>query len=166
MISQKELIKKRILIVGSNGMLGQRLAQHFMYKKDVELKCASFEEKSFFEEVDYSQIDISNVKQVKKLVTDFFPDFIINMMFGSEFIGLKQILGYFAVALAFFSLANAVVYYDLAIRKYRFLYVFAIISILEISLIIFYHDSLLVVVRILTGLMAMLFFGVLFVQKR
>ena len=95
-----------------------------------------------------------------------FPDFIVNMMFGSEFIGLKQILGYFAVALAFFSLANAVVFYDLAIRKYRFLYVFAIISILEISLIIFYHDSLLVVVRILTGLMAMLFFGVLFIQKR
>lgn len=78
MISQKELIKKRILIVGSNGMLGQRLTQHFMYKKDVELKCASLEEKSFFEEVEYSQIDISNVKQVKKLVANFFPDFIIN----------------------------------------------------------------------------------------
>ncbi len=78
MTLQKNIIKKRILIIGSNGMLGQSLTTHFMFRKGVELMCASFEEKSFYEDVLYSKVDISSSKEVKKLMKDFYPDVIIN----------------------------------------------------------------------------------------
>ena len=72
------MIKKRILIIGSNGMLGQSLTTHFMFRKDVELMCTSFEEESFYSDLLYAQIDISSSKEVKKLIKDFYPDVIIN----------------------------------------------------------------------------------------
>jgi dTDP-4-dehydrorhamnose reductase len=78
MISKENTIKNRILIIGSNGMLGQSLTTHFMFRKDVELMCASFEDKSFYDEIPYAKIDISSSKEVKKVIKDFCPDVIIN----------------------------------------------------------------------------------------
>ncbi len=94
------------------------------------------------------------------------PEFIVNILFGPEFMEVKGFLSYFAVALAFFSLANAVVFYDLATRRYRFLYILGMVSVLEIVLIILFHDNLLTVVRILTVLMAVFFSGVWLCEKR
>jgi len=72
------LIKRRILIVGSNGMLGQRLIEFYKKLNDVVLLAASVEEKSVFDDADYVQADISNRNEIKKVVYDFCPDFIIN----------------------------------------------------------------------------------------
>ncbi|MCX7874996.1 MAG: dTDP-4-dehydrorhamnose reductase [Melioribacteraceae bacterium] len=72
------MIKKRILIVGSNGMLGQRLTEYFLKNNDVELLCASSEEKSLIPNVEYKQLDIIQKNDVKKIITNFFPDFILN----------------------------------------------------------------------------------------
>ncbi|MEN8192489.1 MAG: dTDP-4-dehydrorhamnose reductase [Bacteroidota bacterium] len=78
MTLQNDLIKKRIIIVGSNGMLGQSLTSHFMFKRDVELLCTSFENDSFFENVEYAKIDISSPREVKKIINGFCPDVVIN----------------------------------------------------------------------------------------
>ncbi len=59
-------------------MLGQSLTTHFMFQKDVELMCASFEEESLYDNVSYAKVDISSSKEVKKLFKDFCPDIIIN----------------------------------------------------------------------------------------
>ena len=72
------MIKKRILIIGSNGMLGQSLTTHFMFNRDVELMCASFEDESYYENLAYLKIDISSSNEVKKMIKDFCPDVIIN----------------------------------------------------------------------------------------
>lgn len=72
------LIKTRILIIGSNGMLGQRLAEYFSNTNNYELMCASAEPESFVPGVDYKSVDISHKNSVRKLILDFFPDFIIN----------------------------------------------------------------------------------------
>jgi dTDP-4-dehydrorhamnose reductase len=72
-----DLIKKRILIIGSNGMLGQRLAEFFNSDK-IELKCASVESESLIPGVAYTQLDIRQKNKVRELILDFFPDFIIN----------------------------------------------------------------------------------------
>ena len=66
------------MIIGSNGMLGQNLTSYFMFKRDVELFCTSFEKESFFSDVNYSQIDISSSREVKKIMSDFIPDVVIN----------------------------------------------------------------------------------------
>lgn len=73
-----ELVKRRIIIAGSNGMLGQRLIEFYNKLNDVELISTSVEEKSVFDDVDYVQADISNRNEIKKVVYDFCPDFIIN----------------------------------------------------------------------------------------
>lgn len=78
MISSQNLIKNRILIVGSNGMLGQRLTEFFLKKDRVELHCCSAEKESYISDVDYVQLDIRNKKDVRKIIHNFYPDFIIN----------------------------------------------------------------------------------------
>lgn len=75
---QTGLIKKRILIIGSNGMLGQSLTTHFMFKKEIELMCASFEDSSFYGNINYKKIDITSPKEVKDLIKNFCPDYVIN----------------------------------------------------------------------------------------
>ena len=78
MISSKELIRKRILIVGSNGMLGQRLTESYKPNNKVELHCCSLEDTSYIKNVDYTRVDITKKKQIKKLILSFYPDFVIN----------------------------------------------------------------------------------------
>lgn len=73
-----DLIKKRILIIGSNGMLGQRLAEFYLAQENVELLCSSNEESSFIPEVHYSQIDITKKNNVRDLIVGFAPDVVIN----------------------------------------------------------------------------------------
>lgn len=72
------LIKTRLLVIGSNGMLGQRIVERYLNDDSVEMKCASAEPESFIEGVSYSQIDISQKYQVRELILNFFPDFVIN----------------------------------------------------------------------------------------
>ncbi len=73
-----DIIKKRVLIVGSNGMLGQRLAEFFSSQENVELMCSSYEDKSFIPKTQYSQIDITKKNCVKDLIMGFVPDIVIN----------------------------------------------------------------------------------------
>ncbi len=73
-----DIIKNRILVIGSNGMLGQRITEFFNNSSKVELMCASAEEDSFISGVQYKQLDISQKNQVREIILDFFPDIIIN----------------------------------------------------------------------------------------
>ncbi|MCB0751843.1 MAG: SDR family oxidoreductase, partial [Ignavibacteriae bacterium] len=73
------MIKKRILLIGSNGMLGQCVVENLRNRNDIELTLASAEDTSFFDNISYSKLDISNKKEVKKIVLDFYPDYIINV---------------------------------------------------------------------------------------
>lgn len=73
-----EIIKTRILIVGATGMLGQRAIKHFLKDQNVELLACSVEEKYFDDSVSYVSADITKREEIKKVVYDFYPDFIIN----------------------------------------------------------------------------------------
>ncbi|NWG27405.1 MAG: dTDP-4-dehydrorhamnose reductase [Ignavibacteriaceae bacterium] len=72
------LVKNRILITGSNGMLGQRAVQFYSSKENVELLATSVEEKSVVGSVEYISADIKDRDSIKKLVYDYCPDFIIH----------------------------------------------------------------------------------------
>jgi len=73
-----ELVKNRILITGSNGMLGQRTVEFYSSKTNYEILALSVEEKSVLEGVDYISCDLSDKDKIKKAVYDFCPDSIIN----------------------------------------------------------------------------------------
>lgn len=78
MMLSRDLIKKRILIVGANGMLGQRIVHHFSSLANVRILAASIENSYCENHVDYAQVDLSKRESVKSLLYDFFPDVIIN----------------------------------------------------------------------------------------
>ena len=73
-----DIIKNRILVVGANGLLGQRLISFYAEKQNVELLGCSIEDKSFLPGASYLKCDITSREEVKKLVFDFYPDVIIN----------------------------------------------------------------------------------------
>lgn len=70
-------MSKRILIIGSNGMLGQTLVKFALNKKYTVL-AASFEDDSYIENLMYIKLDISNESMVKDLVLNTKPEIIIN----------------------------------------------------------------------------------------
>ena len=72
------LVRNRILITGSNGMLGQRAVQFYSSKENVELLATSVEEKSVVDSVEYIPSDIKNRDEIKKVIHDYYPDFIIH----------------------------------------------------------------------------------------
>jgi dTDP-4-dehydrorhamnose reductase len=71
---------KRVLVCGSNGLLGQRLAWLLDSDDDYEVLHTSHH-RTFAQEdilIDYTQLDISNRSDVKSLVTSYRPDVILN----------------------------------------------------------------------------------------
>jgi dTDP-4-dehydrorhamnose reductase len=72
------LVKNRILITGSNGMLGQRAVQFYSSKENIELLATSVEEKSVVGTVEYISSDIKNRDSIKKVIHDYCPDFIVH----------------------------------------------------------------------------------------
>jgi dTDP-4-dehydrorhamnose reductase len=73
-----DIIKKRILVVGSNGMLGQRAWSFFSKKENIALLACSVEDESVCSGADYVSCDLTIRDDIKKIILDFYPDFVIN----------------------------------------------------------------------------------------
>lgn len=71
---------KRILICGSNGLLGQRLALCLGHETEYEVLNTSYHRSFVLDHhlFDYTQLDVTNRSDVKSLVTSFRPDVIVN----------------------------------------------------------------------------------------
>ncbi len=69
----------KILITGSNGLLGQAITSFFTRETDFELIQTSFEEKSYLDYGHpYLQLDITRKDDVKRIVDLYLPEIIIN----------------------------------------------------------------------------------------
>ncbi len=73
-----DIIKKRILVVGANGMLGQRIIKFFSEHENTALLGCSIEPEAVYSNADYVCCDISKRESIKKTVYDFYPDVIVN----------------------------------------------------------------------------------------
>lgn len=71
---------KRVLITGSNGLLGQKLVMLLSRGTDYELMLTSKQGSSIFHEDDlpYRQLDITNRNDVRRIVDEFQPEVIVN----------------------------------------------------------------------------------------
>ena len=71
---------KRILICGSNGLLGQRLALTLGYQTEYEVLNTSHHRSFVLDHklFDYTQLDITHKSDVKSLVSSFQPHVILN----------------------------------------------------------------------------------------
>jgi len=73
-----DIIKKRIIVIGANGMLGQRIIHFYSGKENIQLLGCSVEPSPCFNNVDYKSCDISKREAIKDIILDFYPDYIIN----------------------------------------------------------------------------------------
>ena len=71
---------KRILITGSNGLLGQKVVELFSHLNTFSLLLASKHDKSVFtdETLLYTRADITKRQEIKKVIEEFEPEIIIN----------------------------------------------------------------------------------------
>ncbi|MBM4165512.1 MAG: SDR family oxidoreductase [Ignavibacteria bacterium] len=70
---------KKILITGSNGLVGQKLAFVFSQSEQYQLLLTSKHEKSVFGNLlPYRKMNLSVKKEVHSVVNDYLPDVIIN----------------------------------------------------------------------------------------
>ena len=73
-----DIIKKRILITGSNGLLGSNTAKFYSKFENVELLCTSKSVREISPDVQSIKCDITDRDLVKKTVLNFCPDYVIN----------------------------------------------------------------------------------------
>ncbi|HWZ22367.1 MAG TPA: SDR family oxidoreductase [Cytophagaceae bacterium] len=74
-------VSKKILITGSNGLLGQKLINLLAGKTGYQLLATGKGENRLGvigKPYDYASLDITNAKEVDTLIADFKPDFIIH----------------------------------------------------------------------------------------
>ncbi|TPE44720.1 SDR family oxidoreductase [Pontibacter mangrovi] len=72
---------KRILITGSNGLLGQKLAELLLPKQDIEILATSRGENKLAElypTLPFRSMDVTNPQQVEQVVSEFRPTHIIH----------------------------------------------------------------------------------------
>ena len=85
-----------------------------------------------------------------------FPELIINILFGSEYIIAADLLWIYAVSTTLFACANVFAYYHLSLNNYLPVAITMIAGFLQLFLINLYHDSLLQIIQVQLILMGML----------
>ncbi|MAF51007.1 MAG: hypothetical protein CMH64_02850 [Nanoarchaeota archaeon] len=91
----------------------------------------------------------------------FIPKFIINLIFGQEYLVISNLLGLFGIVMLIYSLSYVLSFYNIALHRTNFLYLLGFFNLLEIVLISLFHDSIVQIVGILIIVMLLLFFSMI-----
>ena len=71
-----------------------------------------------------------------------FPEIIITLLFGNQYITMAHLLWQYGIATAMFAISNIFAYYYLSLDRYWPVAISGVFGMLQIILIICYHDSL------------------------
>ena len=88
-----------------------------------------------------------------------FPELMVNLLFGSQYLAIAPLLGLFAIFMSFYALVYLTVNFFLAAAKTAMIVLPLIGAVLQIVLIFLFHTSLRQVVLINIYVMAGLFFS-------
>jgi O-antigen/teichoic acid export membrane protein len=77
-----------------------------------------------------------------------FPKEIIGLLFGSDYITISSLLWKYALATSIFAISNIFAYYFLSLDTYIPVALSGIFGMLQIVLIVFYHETLAQVVHV------------------
>nr|WP_103071578.1 oligosaccharide flippase family protein [Aquimarina sediminis] len=92
-----------------------------------------------------------------------FPEFVINIMFGSEYISVAPLLWKYAIATSLFAISNIFAYYFLSLDQYIPVILSALLGVSQVVLIIFFHNTLLeIVIMQIIAMAILLTFQILF----
>ncbi|TXE14991.1 oligosaccharide flippase family protein [Seonamhaeicola algicola] len=82
------------------------------------------------------------------LVCSIMPQTIITILFGKSYIAMAPLLWKYAIATSMFAISNIFAYYYLSLDKYIPVVISGIFGVLQIALVVFYHESLAQVVHV------------------
>lgn len=87
-----------------------------------------------------------------------FPSLIVRVIFGKEYLAAIPLIGLFGLAMYFFSLTNILLMYQLSIHRLAFVKTLIMATVLEVVLIILFHQTLTQVILSLLLVSLFLFF--------
>ncbi len=90
------------------------------------------------------------------------PELIINLMFGEAYLTIAPLLWQYALATSLFALANIFTYYFLSLDEYTPVLVSGFLGVMQILLIVYYHNSLEIILFIQIAAMTTLLLAQLF----
>ena len=76
------------------------------------------------------------------LVCLAFPETIITLLFGDSYIAMAPLLWKYAIATSMFAISNIFAYYYLSLDKYVPVVISGVFGMLQMLLVIYFHDSL------------------------
>ena len=76
------------------------------------------------------------------LVCLAFPETIITLLFGDSYISMAPLLWKYAIATSMFAISNIFAYYYLSLDKYVPVVISGVFGMLQMLLVIYFHDSL------------------------
>ncbi|MCA0152060.1 oligosaccharide flippase family protein [Winogradskyella vincentii] len=71
-----------------------------------------------------------------------FPELIIQILFGNEYLAMAPLLWKYAIATSMFAISNIFAYYYLSLDKYVPVIISGIFGMLQMALVIIFHESL------------------------
>lgn len=71
-----------------------------------------------------------------------FPETIITLLFGNSYLAMAPLLWKYAIATSMFAISNIFAYYYLSLDKYVPVIISGVFGMLQMLLVVFYHDSL------------------------
>ncbi|WP_179352112.1 oligosaccharide flippase family protein [Winogradskyella vidalii] len=71
-----------------------------------------------------------------------FPELIIKLLFGEQYISMAPLLWKYAIATSMFAISNIFAYYYLSLDKYVPVIISGVFGMLQMVLVVFFHDSL------------------------
>ena len=85
-----------------------------------------------------------------------FPELIIQLLFGEQYVAMAPLLWKYAIATSMFAISNIFAYYYLSLDKYVPVIISGVFGMLQMLLVVFYHDTLEQVVHMQIVAMALL----------
>ena len=71
-----------------------------------------------------------------------FPETIINFLFGKSYVAMAPLLWKYAIATSMFAISNIFAYYYLSLDKYVPVIISGVFGVLQMVLVVFYHECL------------------------
>ncbi len=94
------------------------------------------------------------------------PRLIVLFMYGSEYTDIIPLVGLFGLALGLFSINQVLIMYNLAVEKYKFLWIVLLGLLLEITGIILFHSLLSDVVKIILLSQSLVLGGMIWYNRK
>ena len=91
-----------------------------------------------------------------------FSSFTISLFFGSSYLIVKNLIGFFAIVMLFFSMIYTLALYNLSVKRTKFIYILLLFNLLEIILLYLFHNTLSQIIYNILALMVILFLILLF----